>query len=65
VTPWTERQYGQCANYLSTACHPDELQTWWNEKMPLRKQAASVDAQAARQTAASVTAKINELKGAM
>lgn len=55
----------EVANYLSTACDPDELQAWWNEKMPLRKQAASVDAQAARQTAASVTAKINELKGAM
>lgn len=55
----------EVANYLSAACDPDELQAWWNEKMPLRKQAASVDAQAARQTAASVTAKINELKGAM
>lgn len=53
----------EVANYLSTACDPDELQAWWNEKMPLRKQAASVDAQAARQIAASVTAKINELKG--
>lgn len=55
----------EVANYLSTACDPDELQAWWNEKMPMRKQAAGVDAQAARQTAASVTAKINELKGAM
>lgn len=53
----------EVANYISTACDADELSAWWAEKMPLRKQAASVDAQAARQIAASVTAKINELKG--
>lgn len=56
---------GEVANYISTACDADELSAWWAEKMPLRKQAAGVDAQAARQIAASVTAKINELKGAM
>lgn len=55
----------EVANYISTACDADELSAWWAEKMPLRKQAAGVDAQAARQIAASVTAKINELKGAM
>lgn len=49
--------------YISTACDSDELSAWWAEQMPLRKQAAGVDAQAARQIAASVTAKINELKG--
>ena len=54
---------GEVANYISTACDADELSAWWAEKMPLRKQAAGVDAQAARQIAASVTAKINELKG--
>lgn len=54
---------GEVANYISTACDADELSAWWTEKMPLRKQAAGVDAQAARQIAASVTAKINELKG--
>lgn len=53
----------EVANYISTACDADELSAWWAEKMPLRKQAAGVDAQAARQIAASVTAKINELKG--
>lgn len=53
----------EVANYISTACDADELSAWWAEKMPLRKQAAAVDAQAARQVAASVTAKINELKG--
>lgn len=54
---------GEVANYISTAVDADELSAWWAEKMPLRKQAAGVDAQAARQIAASVTAKINELKG--
>lgn len=54
---------GEVANYISTACDADELSAWWAEKMPLRKQAAGVDAQAARQIAASVTDKINELKG--
>lgn len=54
---------GEVANYISTACDADELSAWWAEKMPLRKQAAGVDAQAARQIAASVTAKINEIKG--
>lgn len=54
---------GEVANYISTTCDADELSAWWAEKMPLRKQAAGVDAQAARQIAASVTAKINELKG--
>lgn len=49
--------------YISTACDADELSAWWAEQMPRRKQAAGVDAQAARQIAASVTAKINELKG--
>lgn len=53
----------EVANYISTAVDADELSAWWAEKMPLRKQAAGVDAQAARQIAASVTAKINELKG--
>lgn len=53
----------EVANYISTACDADELSAWWAEQMPLRKQAAGVDAQAARQIAASVTAKINELKG--
>lgn len=54
---------GEVANYISTAVDADELSAWWADKMPLRKQAAGVDAQAARQIAASVTAKINELKG--
>lgn len=53
----------EVANYISTACDADELSAWWAEQMPLRKQAAGVDAQAARHIAASVTAKINELKG--
>lgn len=72
VTPEPEQQpdafdvlafAGEVANYISTAADADELSAWWAEKMPLRKQAAGVDAQAARQIAASVTAKINELKG--
>lgn len=53
----------EVANYISTAVDADELSAWWAEQMPRRKQAAGVDAQAARQIAASVTAKINELKG--
>lgn len=72
VTPEPEHQpdafdvlsfMSEVANYISTAVDADELSAWWAEQMPLRKQAAGVDAQAARQIAASVTAKINELKG--
>lgn len=50
-------------NYLSTACDPDELQAWWDERKPDRMKAGAADKAAAINIAETVKAKIAALRG--
>jgi len=54
---------GEIENYLSTACDPDELQAWWDERKPDRMKAGAADKAAAIKIAETVKAKIAALRG--
>lgn len=50
-------------NYIDHAVDADELQAWWDEKMPERKRAGAADRDAAIEIASKVKQRIAALRG--
>lgn len=53
----------EVANYIETAVDADELDAWWKELEPTRRQAGAADKAAAIKIAETVKAKIAALRG--